>query len=386
MTLATWVFWICLGLLVYTYAGYPLLVRLLASARDGSPRAASRLPTVSILIAAHNEARVIGETLRNKLALDYPADRLEIIVVSDASADGTDEIVGRVAAEAAAAEGPAVRLLRQEPRGGKTAALNLAAPRARGEILVFSDANSLYAPQALRRLVEPLADPEVGYVTGRMVYRAADGSLSGLGCSAYMRYENRLRAWETRLGSIVGTDGGIDAVRRELYLPMRPDQLPDFVLPLSVRGRGLRVVHAERALLYEDALAASADEFRMRSRVTLRSLHALRDMKGLLAPWRHGLFAWQLLSHKVLRYLAPVFQVGALVANLVLAVGVGGPWLWLLAAQAAFYLAAAAGQLPFGRSRLLSLPYYLCLVNAASLVALARFLRGRKQILWTPRR
>lgn len=387
MAAAAVVFWVCLGLLVYAYAGYPLLARLLAAVLDRRPRCAAHLPSVTILISAYNEAAVIAATIRNKLGLDYPADRLEIVVVSDGSEDGTDAAVSAIAAAQQAAGGAAVRLLRQEPRAGKTAALNVAVPHARGEVLVFSDANSLYAPDALRRLMEPLADPRVGYVTGRMVYRAPDGSLTGEGCSAYMNYENRLRAWETRLGSIVGTDGGLDAVRRELYLPMRPDQLPDFVLPLSVRQRGWRVVYAADARLYEDALAASADEFRMRVRVTLRALHALKDMRALLLPWRSGLYAWQLLSHKVLRYLAPLFQAGALAANLVLAVGGGAGWRLLLVAQLCFYAAAAAGPLLRGRrhARLLSLPYYLCLVNGASSLALIRFLRGRKQVLWTPR-
>ena len=158
-----------------------------------------------------------------------------------------------------------------------------------------------------------------------------------------MRYENALRAWETACGSIVGVDGGIDAVRRELQVAMRADQLPDFVLPLTVRERGFRVVYEPRALLYEDALAAAGDEFRMRVRVSLRALHALRDKRALLDPWRFGLFAWQLWSHKLLRYLAPLFQVGALASNAVLAWGPWSFWKGLFAAQLLFYVLAWAG-------------------------------------------
>ena len=233
----------------------------------------------------------------------------------------------------------------------------------------------------------PEAGTRVGYVTGRMLYRAPDGSLTGEGCSAYMRYENTLRAWETRLGSVVGVDGGIDAVRRDLYVPLRADQLPDFVLPLAVRERGRRVVYRPEARLYEDALAAAGDEFRMRVRVALRAWHALRDKAALLNPFRHGLFAWQLLSHKVLRYLAPFFQLGALLANLVLAAGGGTFWVWLLGLQVVFYLLALLGHALRGRRapRPLSLAYYLCVVNAASGLAFLRFLRGRKQVLWQPR-
>ena len=305
---------VCLVVLVYVYAGYPLLCWLLSRLRRRPVRSAPGTPPVTIVISAYNEAGCIEATLRNKLALDYPDDLCEIIVVSDGSDDGTDEIVARIAAAAP----DRVRLLRQEPRAGKTNALNAAASIARGEILVFSDANSLYAPDALRRLVEPFADPAVGYATGRMLYKAPDGSLTGEGCSAYMRYENSLRGLESAMGSVVGVDGGIDAVRASHYAAMREDQQPDFVLPLSVVQRGLRVVFVPQARLYEASLARAGDEFRMRTRVALRAWHALRDMAILLNPLRYGIFSWQLFSHKWLRYLAPVFQATAFLANVFL--------------------------------------------------------------------
>ncbi|MFO7653433.1 MAG: glycosyltransferase family 2 protein [Candidatus Krumholzibacteriia bacterium] len=422
----TALFWTCVALLIYIYVGYPLMCAGLAAvmrrwpaqgpattfrtprrapaarrvpvpaAAAGNEMAvapdagrgdvdadASAPPRVTVLIAAYNESERIAATVENKLSQDYPRDRLEIIVVSDGSSDGTDEIVAGYAAEG-------VRLIRQEPRAGKTSALNLAQQQVTGDVIAFSDANSVWARDALRHLVAPLADLAIGYVTGRMVYRAADGSLTGEGCSAYMRYENRLRWWETGIGSVVGVDGGIDVVRRGLYAPMRPDQLPDFVLPLSVRERGYRVVYAPGALLYEDVLTAARDEWRMRVRVALRAWWALKDKARLLNPLRYGLYAWQLLSHKVLRYLAGLFQAGALMANaLVVLTGGGVFWSLLLMAQVTFYglaLASAvrrpgAGELP----RALGFPYYLCLLNAAALVALGRFLRGEKKVVWRPR-
>lgn len=377
------VFAMCVILLVYVYAGYPVLCALLAALRHRKVRAAAGTPRVTVLISAFNEADCIEETVRNKLDLDYPPERLDVIVISDGSDDGTDDIVRRVAEEA----GPdRVRLIHQETRAGKTSALNRAAAEARGDVLVFSDANSLYAPDALRRLVEPFADPEVGYVTGRMLYRAPDGSLTGEGCNAYMRYENMLRGLETRLGSVVGVDGGIDAVRAELYAPMRSDQQPDFVLPLGVVARGRRVVYQPAARLYEASLSVASDEFRMRARVSLRAWHALKDMAGLLNPLRHGVFAWQLFTHKWLRYLAPIFQILAFVSNAALAAR-GVPWDRLFALQLLFYLAALAGLALRGR-RLptpLSFPFYLCLLNAAAGLALIRFLRGERQVTWTPR-
>jgi cellulose synthase/poly-beta-1,6-N-acetylglucosamine synthase-like glycosyltransferase len=380
VNLLTILFWLCLLVLAYIYAGYPLLCRLLARPGERMPLPGQDLPRVTVLIAAYDEAPHIVDTVRNKLAQDYPRDRVQVIVVSDGSRDGTDELVAGI-------PDARVRLIRQEPRGGKTAALNLAVPLTEGEVLGFADANSLWAPDALRHLVAPLADPRVGYVTGRMLYRAPDGSLTGEGCSSYMRYENALRGWETRLGSIVGVDGGIDAVRRELYSPMRADQLPDFVLPLTVREQGYRVVYQPEARLYEDALAAAGDEFRMRVRVSLRAWHALKDKAALLNPFRYGVFAWQLFSHKVLRYLAPFFQAGALLTNLVLAAGDSAIWRWLLALQVVWYLLALLGHALRRRRlpRLLALVYYLCVVNAASAVAFVHFLRGRRQVTWQPR-
>jgi len=369
-----------LALLVYVYAGYPLLAWAISVLRPRPVLARDdHRPRVSVLIAAFNEAASIEQTVRNKLEQDYPPDRLEVLVVSDASDDGTDAIVEALG-------DPRVRLVRQEPRAGKTSGLNLIAPQATGEVLVFSDANSLYAPDTIAELVKPLADPDVGYVTGRMLYRAPDGSPTGEGCSAYMRYENQLRAWETRLGSIVGVDGGVDAIRRDIWQPMRADQLPDFVAPLTVRARGYRVVYQPGARLYEDALSDSGDEFRMRVRVTLRAFWAMKDMARMLDPLRYGLFAWQLWSHKLLRYLAPFFQLGVLVANVAVA-GQGGPWLTLLGLQAVFYGGVAVAHVRRHQPQpgLVSAAYYLCVVNLASGLAFVQFLLGKKKVTWNPR-
>jgi cellulose synthase/poly-beta-1,6-N-acetylglucosamine synthase-like glycosyltransferase len=340
------------------------------------------LPRVTVLTAAFNEARHIEATVLNKLRQDYPAGLLDVIVVSDESTDGTDDIVARIAAGDAR-----VRLMRQVPRSGKTSGLNLAMPQVCGEIVIFADANSIYRPDTVRRLVRNFADPRVGYVTGKMLYVNPDGSLVGDGCSAYMRYENALRAAETRVGSVVGVDGGVDAVRRELYLPMRADQLPDFVLPLSVVEQGRRVVFADDAVLTEDTLSTGASEYRMRVRVALRALWALWDKRGLLNPLRSGLFAWQLWSHKVLRYLSFLPLVGAMVLN------------WMLLDQGAAYVAGVIFQGVFlaltaaawigaggiGRSSVGRYCLYFALLNWASLIALTRFLRGQKQVIWQPR-
>jgi glycosyltransferase involved in cell wall biosynthesis len=367
----------------YIYAGYPVLVWCLAGLAGRETRKAHIEPRVTVLIAAFNEAREIEHTVVNKLQQDYPAERLEVIVVSDGSTDGTDAIVERLAESA----GGRLRLLRQEPRQGKTMALNRAVPQATGEIIVFADANSMYAPDTVRQLVRSFADPSVGYVTGQMVYTNPDGSGIGEGSDLYMRYENMLRVLETRLHSVVGVDGGIDAVRRELYAPMRADQLPDLVLPLNVIEQGRRAVYEPAARVYEAALGADDEEFRMRVRVSLRALWALFDKRSLLNPLRDPLFAWQLLSHKVLRYAAFIPLAGLLGINVLIA-GHHRFYAGFLVLQLLAYGLAAAGPV---LSRLRSVapkllvPYYFVLLNLACAAAFWKFLSGHKMITWKPR-
>lgn len=381
MIITNIVFFASLFMIFYVYLGYPLLAFLLGIFKNRKVNKGAYEPNVTILIAAYNEENSIESTLKNKLDLNYPKEKLEVIVISDGSTDKTDSLVKKY-------KNQEVKLLRQESRAGKTSALNMAVPKATGEILVFSDANSLYDPEALNKLVQNFSDPNVGYVTGKMIYTNPDGTTVGDGCTAYMKYENFLRKFETRLGSVVGVDGGIDAVRKVLYRPMNPDQLPDFVLPLMVVEQGYRVVYEPNAVLKEPSLKSAKDEYKMRVRVSLRALWALRDMRHLLTFTGSKLFAWQLLSHKVLRYLCFVFLIGAYFSNLAL---------W---SESAFYkfffifqnLAYAGALLsPIiekigNRVKPLYLLNYFVLLNLAAAHAFIKFLLGQKQVLWEPRK
>ncbi len=379
MSLLGPIFWISVFLVFYVYFGYPLILWAITAIVKKPVRKKDILPSVTILIAAYNEEECIAATLDNKLSLDYPADRMELIVISDSSDDKTDEIVMSYAQRG-------VRLLRQSPRAGKTAALNMAVPHATGEILVFSDANSIYATDALKKLTRNFADPSVGYVTGKMIYTNPDGSPVGDGCSAYMKYENWLREKETLLGSVVGVDGGIDAMRKDLYSPLRADQLPDFVQPLKVVEKSYRVIYESEAILKEAALKDSSDEYRMRVRVTLRALWALWDMRKLLVGKGGWLFSWQLWSHKVLRYFCFVFLIAVLISNAFLISNITYAVIFVL--QIAGYCLALLSPVlikkgvdPFG-VRLLN---YFVLVNFASLKAALKFLKGEKVVIWAPR-
>jgi len=365
----------------YVYAGYPLVAVLLGRIMNRPVRKGAYEPVVTIVIAAFNEEESIGATIENKLEQDYPQDKLELIVVSDGSTDRTDAIVACFAYRN-------VRLLRQGPRAGKTSALNLAIPQARGEIIVFSDANSIYAPDALHKLIANFSDPDVGYVTGKMIYANPDGTTVGDGCSAYMKYENWLREIETRLGSVVGVDGGIDAIRKEIFKPMNPDQLPDFVQPLKVVEQGYRVVYEPEALLWESSLKEAGDEYRMRVRVSLRAFWALFDMRKLMAPGNDLLFCWQLWSHKVLRYLCFVFLIAAYASNALL-LEVGFFPRVIFALQTGGYAVAIAA--PFlerngVKSRVFTFARYFMLLNLAAAHAFFKFILGKKQVMWTPRK
>lgn len=378
-------FWTAMLLVIYIYVGYPMLVYILTSVRKNVVIKDKITPYVTILIAAHNEEKSIGATIENKLSLDYPQKKLEIIVISDESMDNTDNIV----AEYVQRTDGMVKLLRQSPRGGKTSALNMAIGGIKGEIIIFSDANSIYKDDAISELVKNFRDPNVGYVTGKMIYANPDGSTVGDGCSAFMKYENFLRLYETKLSSVVGVDGGIDAIRKILYTEMRSDQLPDFVLPLSVVERGYRAVYEPDAVLIEDTLAAAKDEYSMRVRVALRAFWAMYDMRELFNPLKYGIYSWQILSHKAMRYMAFIPLVIIFATNILL-LWFSSNFIYQLTfyLQCAIYALAMIGKLSDsgGSKNVFStFAYYFTLLNVASAHAFWKFVRGEKQIIWKPR-
>lgn len=374
-------FWICSLVIFYIYIGYPLLLRVLPKLATTDTGVESTNQTkITVLIPAFNESSVIESTIRNKLEQNYPAELIQIIVISDESEDGTDDIVNTLSLQ-----DQRVQLLRQSPRQGKTSGLNLAIPHAAGDIVIFSDANSHYHTDAIKNLVACFNDPDVGYATGKMVYVNSEGSIVGDGCSAYMKYENYMRALETQISSVVGVDGGIDAIRKELYQPMNADQLPDFVLPLKVVTQGKRVVYCDKALLNEESLSSSQTEFRMRVRVSLRAYWAMLDMKHLFNPFQYGIFSLQLLSHKLLRYLAFIPLLLALISN-GLITGEGFFYSYSFVLQILFYGAATYVALNEGtQNRWLGLAHYFCLINIASAMAFIKFIKGEKIVLWKPR-
>ena len=367
-------------LAAYPILGYPLVLVLIGAGWGSATRREQWTPRVTILIPAYNEVAVIARTIENKLQQDYPPELMQLIVVSDASDDGTDDVV-------AAYAGRGVTLLRQAVRRGKAEGLNAAMRLATGEIVVFSDANSEFAPDAVRQIVENFADPTVGYVTGDLELYSVQSSVASAGGGFYQRYEGWLRRLETRVGSVVGVNGGVDALRRSLYEDVPADQITDFVLPLRVMTAGLRVVYDERVRSREAANLEIDAEFRMRVRVALRAIRGLWYARSVLAPLRRPLATFCIVSHKVLRYGTWVFMALAFATSALLAPA-RPLFAWLLALQAVGYASVyllTSRRWPPALQRVAAAPAYFIVANAAFAVACWRLVRGEKMQTWKPR-
>ena len=371
------VFIAVMAMIAFVYAGYPALIFALSVVFKRQVRRADITPRVSIIIAAYNEERDIAAKLENTLALDYPRDRMEIVVASDCSTDRTDEIVRRFGEEG-------VILSRQPDRFGKTVAQHRAVKVSSGEILVFSDATTMYEPDALRKIVRSFADPEVGCVAGQLVYVDASSSVVGKGCRSYWGYEKFLKACESRMGSLIGVSGCFYAVRRICHSRLAIDMIDDFVIAIEIHLQNLRAVYEPEAIAVEDTNRRSKDEFRMRVRVIKQTISALLRYRHALNPIRHKLFAFQMITHKALRYAVPYLLIATLVASGLASDSVA--WLrFAFIAQVALYVAAFVGwfaerlKIKLGP---LAIPYYFVLVNAASLVAFLKVVYGEPYIVW----
>jgi glycosyltransferase involved in cell wall biosynthesis len=366
----------------YTYVAFPVLLLVRSRLWPREHRSEPITPTISLIIAAHNEEGVIAGRLQNALGLDYPADRLEVIVASDGSEDKTEKLV-------LACGDARVRLLAL-PRVGKAAALAAAAEVAAGEILVFSDANTAYAPDALRRLVAPFADPQVGGVAGDQRY-LPDGAAATVadGERSYWDLDRMLKIAESRAGNVISATGAIYAIRRSLFTPPPAGVTDDFAISTAVIAQRRRLVFAPDAVAYEPVAKSGDAEFARKVRIMTRGLNGVVLRRELLDPRRHGFYSVQLLSHKVLRRLMAVPLAVLALTSLVL--GLRSRLFGLLAAaQAAVYGMGAAG-IALGRRgspriRVLALPAYFVMVNVASLQAAWNVARGKRIERWEPRR
>jgi glycosyltransferase involved in cell wall biosynthesis len=366
------IFWLAAGIVVYTYAGYPIVLGLLRRIAQRPVRKAPIEPFVSILVPAYNESRVIAAKIRNVLAIAYPPDRYELAVACDGPSDGTADIVRSMA------DGERVRAFLFEQNRGKLYVLNDVVPQLRGEIVAFSDASSMLEPNAIRELVASFADPRVGAVSG--VYRVQKKDAAHLGRQEdfYWKYETWLKKQEAALGSILGAHGSLYAIRRALYPFPRPDTInDDYVIPLRIVQAGFRVAYEPAALAQEEAHEMGG--FGRRVRIMAGNFEQLRELKPLLWPPR-PLMLFFFLSHKAARLIVPAALIAIAIANLAL---LQYPlYRWIGLAQLAFYVLVALGAWWQLRPKVLRLPYYFCMINAAALIGVYHAVRGRQTLRW----
>jgi cellulose synthase/poly-beta-1,6-N-acetylglucosamine synthase-like glycosyltransferase len=370
------IFWWAALLLFYVYAGYPVLLSVIALFSRRKRPEPGHCPRVSVLIAAYNEEAAIERKIRQTLALEYPADKIEVLVLSDCSTDRTDEIVSGFG-------DPRVRLVRMTERRGKTHAQNQGIRQAAGEVIVFSDATAIYHSMALMYLAGNYQDATVGAASGRYQYfDPGDQSPTGLGSIAFWNYENFIKKMQSRIRTITGCCGCIYSVRKEAYTELADDVISDLVQPLQAIRKGYRVVFEDRALAYEETTQSTAEEFAMRVRVVTRAMRGLLSVSDLLKPWRFFWPAFQLWSHKVLRWMVPLFLIALFTTNLFLLDS--RIYKISFAAQLVFYAAAILSMLVplHKRWKPLGIPLFFCTLNAAALVSMVEICRGRKYVTW----
>ena len=382
--LAMVVFWVCLGLVVYVYAAYPVLIFVLGRLFGQKPvppaePAREAWPRISLLLAAYNEEAVLADRLDNALAMDYPADRLEIVVGSDGSSDGTADVVNRYSARG-------IRLIDYRERQGKASVLNRSVPTLTGDIVLLSDANTTIEPDAARNLVRWFARPEVSCVCGRLVI--VDPTSGKNADGLYWKYETLIKRSEARLGALLGANGAIYAIRRDAYVSI-PDGtiIDDFAIPLlSIMRRGGSLVYDPSAVAIEESAPDVSDEFRRRCRIGAGGYQCLSFLWPLLHP-RHGWRALAFLSHKILRWLCPFFLIGALAANVGLAVLGSQFWFWVLVAQLGFYTVSLLAPAHPGRwLRPFRLATMFTSMNLALMVGFGRWFWGSRSGTWAPTR
>jgi biofilm PGA synthesis N-glycosyltransferase PgaC len=365
-------FWVSAFLAVYPYLVFPALLVLMRRIMPRPPRKAPVEPTVSLLVTAYNEEDVIAAKIENSLALDYPADRLEVVIASDGSSDATNAIAARLA------DGTRVRFVAFPVNRGKLSAMNDVVTQLTGEIVVFSDASAMIAPDSIRVLVSNFADPAVGAVSGAYLVRNTSAAALGQQEDFYWRFEKALKAAEADVSSTLGAHGSMYAIRRELYpFPERGVINDDFVIPMRIVARGYRAVYEPAAVAVEEA--QEMEGFRRRVRIASGNIQQLGELPRLLMPPRL-LPLFFFISHKAMRLLVPPAMIACFVANLFL---LGEPlYTALFVGQLAFYALALGGAAFALRPRLLRLPYYFSMVNAGLLVAVFERAVRRRPVAW----
>jgi cellulose synthase/poly-beta-1,6-N-acetylglucosamine synthase-like glycosyltransferase len=369
-------FVIFLFLLVYSYAIYPLIVFCLATVLPNSWQRKDHRPSVSIIISAYNEEAVIESKIRNALAVDYPKELLEIIVGSDGSTDRTNEILSRI-------QHPCLTFHNFTERSGKTECLNRMVPRAKGEIILFTDANSMFPADLLAKIVRNFADPTIGLVSGWTKYHT--GPMKEATTGVYARFDKHLKMWESEIDSCVGADGAIFAIRKPSYRNLLPQDINDFVIPLNVIREGLRTVLDPEVFCIERAAMDVRGEFKRQVRITTRTLSAINRNIDFLNPLRYGFFSFFLFSHKVMRLAAPVFFIALIFLSLA-GWNIHFIYKMFLLGQAIFLLSGIMGFCLDVQWKIVEISKLLLVTFAAQLLGWIRMIGGVEDITWIPKR
>ncbi len=373
------IFWLGAVALFYAYIGYPLLVYLISRLFPKKIVRAAFEPSVTVLITAYNEEQAIRGKLENTLEIDYPKEKLEILVASDCSSDKTDEIVKEFAAKN-------VKLHRQTERLGKTMAQNAAVEKASGEIVLFSDATTMYQPDVLSAILPNFADKTIGCVAGKLVYVDDSQSPVGKGAKSYWNYETSIKISESRACSLIGVSGCLYAVRKSAYQPMYAEACSDFLICTILYRQGLRSIYEPNAVCTEETNRQTVKEMRMRVRVISQTFADLWRNRSMLNPLKSGFYAIELFSHKVLRYAVPLFLILMFFSSMILAF-TSAIWATIFVLQIVIYAAAVGGWIlekTEKSSKLLAIPLYFVLTNLASLIGFYKFLRGERYAFWEP--
>ncbi len=362
-------FWISVILILYVYGGYLLIFYIIGSTKKPPDKTSAGEPMVTLVISTCNEEEIIDKKIRNSLELAYPKERLQIIVVSDASTDRTDKVVDWFLDQG-------VELRRQPERMGKNAGLNAVVPWARGEIIVFSNADTTLPPNTLRALVGAFADEKVGCVCGDKVYADRVGESEE---NLYQRYKRLLKTWKSRAGVMIGAEGAVFAVRKSLYTQLADDDWTDLAVPLDVSLAGFRAVFVEDAVTYEVA-ASTGSVFHIKSRMVKNRFATVFRRTKALNPIKYPLLAFELFSYRILRRLVGVFMIIAFFSN-IFVLEYSLFYRLTLSAQILFYLLATTGLLLKGDLRkrsIFSMPAHFCLANTSALAGIFNYLMGRE--------
>lgn len=371
-------------LILHVYIGYPIVLWLLS--KVVKPKVVSKdesyFPEVTLMISCYNEVDVIEEKIQNSLALIYPKEQLNIMIISDGSDDGTDDV-------AKLHSGQGVKLIRQEGRLGKTSAINLAMQQTTADIVVFSDANAMYQPDALNKLIRNFNDDSVGYVVGAALYTDGNDNSAAASEDLYWRYEIALKTLESNLHSVVGGDGAIYAIRRELFKTLDAKDINDFVNPLQIIEQGYRGIFDKEAICFEETAGNFSKEYKRKQRIVNRSFRGLMKVKAVLNPCKFGFYSFEVISHKLLRWLQPIFLVIAAIGSTYFSYANIAIFQYIALTGFAFLFLAQIGFLQASRIRssaIFTLPYYFVMVNYYSLIGVFTALAGNVQVTWsTPR-